>query len=125
MTKDDKLGEPMLDEVKTVSGLSGRTVVGKRFVADEAMLAEMKMQEAPEALVKAERNFERIDRTAKAQRGVPDNLCDWFDALEERYQAEKRLWQLFTAGDRSPRTGRMYLHFRETLLSGRSTRADA
>jgi len=53
------------------------------------------------------------------------NLCQWFDALEERYRTEKHVWGLFTAGDRSPRSGRMYLQFRETLLSGRSTRADA
>ena len=117
---DDETIETMFDEVQTVSV---RTVEGKRFVTDEAMLAEM--EEASEALVKAERKFERIDRTAKAQRGVPDNLCEWFDALEERYQAEKRLWQLFTAGDRSPRTGRMYLQFREALLAGKSLRADA
>ena len=38
---------------------------------------------------------------------------------------EKRVWQLFIGGDRSPRSGRMYLQFRETLLTGKSSRADA
>jgi hypothetical protein len=122
MKTRDETVDLMFDETKTVIV---RTVEDKRFVTDEAMLAEMEMQQASEALVKAERKFERIDRTAKAQRGVPDNLCEWFDALEERYQAEKRLWQLFTAGDRSPHTGRMYLQFRESLLAGKSLRADA
>jgi hypothetical protein len=122
MKTGDETVDSMFDEIKTVSV---RTVEDKRFVTDEAMLAEMEMQQASEALVKAERKFERIDRTAKAQRGVPNNLCAWFDALEERYQAEKCLWQLFTAGDRSPHTGRMYLQFREALLAGKSLRADA
>jgi hypothetical protein len=119
---DDETIETMFDEVKTVSV---RTVEGKRFVADGAMLAEMELQEASEALEKAERKFERIDRTAKAQHVVPDNLSEWFDALEERYQAEKRVWQLFTAGERSRRMGMLYLRFRESLFTGLPLRADA
>jgi len=109
----------MFDELVETKISGDGKVTLKRLVADE------EMEKASEALVAAERKFEKIDRIAKAQREVPDNLCEWFDALEERYQAEKRLWGLFTAGDRSPRTGRMYLQFREALLSGRSTRADA
>jgi hypothetical protein len=99
-------------------------VTAKRYITDEETLAEMEMQEASDAFVAAERKFENIDRRAKAQVGIPDNLCEWFDVLEERYQAEKRLWGLFTAGDRSPCTGRMFLQFRE-MLAGKSTRADA
>jgi hypothetical protein len=45
--------------------------------------------------------------------------------LEERYQTEKRVWRLFTAGDRSLRSGMMYLQFREALISGKVLRADA
>lgn len=119
---DDETIETMFDEVKTVSV---RTVEGKRFVADEAMLAEMEMQEASEALVKAERKWEKIDRRAKAQVGVPDNLCEWFDALEARYQADKRLWLLFVGEDRSPKSNKMYCEYRRALLSGKSLRADA
>jgi hypothetical protein len=60
----------------------------------------------------------KIETRAIADERIPENLCAWFDALEEQYQAEKRLWQLFTAGDRSPRTGRMYVQFTKALLAG-------
>ena len=45
--------------------------------------------------------------------------------VEERYQTEKRVWRLFTAGDRSLRSGMMYLQFRAALISGKVLRADA
>jgi hypothetical protein len=78
MTKaGDETVDPMFDEIKTVSV---RTVNGKRFVADEETIREMEFAEACDALVAAERKWEKIDRIAKAQVGVPDNLCEWFDA---------------------------------------------
>ena len=113
----------MFDEVVETRIADGKAQV--RTLFDEGDLAAMEFAEACEALVAAERSFEKIDRSAKAQLGIPDNLCAWFDSLEERYEAEKRLWNLFTAGDRSPRTGRMYLQFREALLAGGKLHADA
>ena len=113
----------MFDQITETRIADGKAQV--RTLFDEGDLAAMEFAEACEALVAAERSFEKIDRSAKAQLGIPDNLCAWFDSLEERYEAEKRLWNLFTAGDRSPRTGRMYLQFREALLAGGKVRADA
>ena len=113
----------MFDQITETRIADGKAQV--RTLFDEGDLAAMEFAEACEALVAAERKFERIDRRAKVQLGIPDNLCAWFDQLEERYEAEKRLWRLFTAGDRSPRTGRMYLQFREALLAGGKLRADA
>ena len=54
-----------------------------------------------------------------------DDVCRWFDLLEERYLCEKRLWQMFIGGDRSLRTGHMYLAFREMLCTGKPLRVDA
>ena len=123
MTKaGDETVDPVFDEIKTVSV---RTVNGKRFVADEETIREMEFAEACHALVAAERKWEKIDRIAKAQVGVPDNLCEWFDALEARYQADKRLWLLFVGNDRSPKSNKMYCKYRKMLLSGGKLRADA
>jgi hypothetical protein len=41
--------------------------------------------------------FEKLDRIAKAQ--TPNNFCEWFDALEAQYQADKRLWLRFVGKD--------------------------
>jgi len=115
----------MFDDLVETKISGDEKVKVKRYITDEETLAQMEMQEACEVFVVAEKKFEKIDRKAKAQEGIPDNLCEWFDSLEERYQTEKRMWQLFTAGDGSPRSGRMYLDFRKALLSGDRTRADA
>jgi hypothetical protein len=124
MTEDgvDKLIETMFDEVKTVTL---KTVNGKPYISDEQTLAEMDFAAACEAMVEAEKRFQRLDRRAHAQKGVPEDMLEWFDALESRYLTDKRLWQLFTAGDRSLRSNKMYNEFRLTLLLGESTRANA
>ena len=115
----------MFDElVETkISGAGNITV--KRHITDEETLAEMEMREACDEYVRAARKFEKLDRIAKAQKGIPDNLCDWFDALEEQYQADKRLWLLFVGADRSRRSNLIYCEYRKMLLSEEKLRADA
>ena len=112
--------DSMFDKIKTISV---RTVNGKRFVADEQTLAEMEFSEACDALVVAEKKFNKLDATVRTNSSA--DVCKWFDALEERYLAEKRVWQLFTAGERSGRMGMLYLRFRESLFTGLPLRADA
>jgi hypothetical protein len=85
---------------------------------------ETEFAEACDQYVRATRKFEKLDRIAKAQKGVPDNLCEWFDALEHQYQADKRLWLLFVGKDRSERSNKMYVEYRGALLSGKSLRTD-
>ena len=106
-----------------ISG-SGKVTVNRR-ITDEETLAEMEFAEACDEYVRAARKFEKLDRIAKAQKGIPDNLCAWFDALEEQYQADKRLWLLFVGADRSRRSNLMYCEYRKMLLSGEKLRADA
>ena len=81
--------------------------------------------DAREAFVRAEREWEKPDAIAKRPGARPTDVCKWFDALEVRYQTEKRVWLLFTAGDRSLRSGMMYLQLRDALLSKKVLRADA
>jgi hypothetical protein len=88
-------------------------------------LAEADFAEACDEYVRAARKFEKLDRIAKAQKGVPDNLCAWFDALEKQYQSDKRLWLLFVGADRSRRSNLMYCEYRKMLLSGGKLRTDA
>src|SRR5580704_15181699 len=90
-------------------------------------LAEAEFAEACDEYVRAARKFEKLDRIAKAQKGIPDNLCAWFDALEEQYKADKRLWLLVVGADRSRRSNVMYCEYRKMLLSrtGEKLRADA
>jgi hypothetical protein len=97
----------------------------KRLVSDEETIRQMDFDDACEAFVCAEREWEKQDAIAKRPGARPTDVCKWFDAVEVRYRAEKRVWLLFTAGDRSLRSGMIYLQFREALLSNKMLRADA
>ncbi len=88
-------------------------------------LAKAEFAEACDEYVQAAKRFEKIDRIAKAQQGIPDNLCEWFDSMEAQYVADKRLWLLFVGADRSRRSNLMYCEYRKMLLSGGKLRADA
>ncbi len=79
--------------------------------------------EACDALVVAEKKFNKLDATVRTDSSA--DVCRWFDALEERYQTEKRVWEMFTAGERSRRMGMLYLRFRESLFAGLPLRTDA
>jgi hypothetical protein len=105
-----------LDLLDRINAAKKRHANGKSHVPDE-------FSEACDALVMAERKFDKLD--AKVRTDSSADVCKWFDALEERYLAEKRVWQLFTAGERSRRMGMLYLRFRESLFTGLPLRADA
>ena len=96
-----------------------------RTLFDERELAGTEFGEACEEYVRAAKRFEKLDRVAKAQKGIPENLCAWFDALEEQYVTDKRLWLLFVGADRSRRSNVMYCEYRKMLLSGEKLRANA
>jgi hypothetical protein len=104
-------------------------VNGKPRISDEQTLREMQFAEACEELVAAEGEFAEWDAKATQKWAHPDadpaNLCHWFDSLERRYRADKRLWELFTGGDRSVRSNCLYNSFRRLLLSSGKTRANA
>jgi len=108
--------EGKLDLLDRIKMARARTANGKSCISDE-------FSEACDALIVAERKFDRLD--GKVRTDSSADVCDWFDALEERYRAEKRVWELFTAGERSRRMGKLYLKFRESLFSGQPLRADA
>jgi len=79
--------------------------------------------EACEAMVTAEREWKKLEVECKVDPKA--DVCAYFDALETRYQTDKRLWELFTAGNRSVRSNTMYNEYRLLLLKGSSLRADA
>lgn len=124
MTEDELDGEiaTMFDEVKATTV---KMVNGKPYVSDEQTLAEMDFAAACEAMVEAEKRFQRLNRQAHSQKGVPEDMIEWFDALESRYLTDKKLWELFTGSDRSVRSNKMYNEFRLTLLCGETTKPDA
>ena len=99
-----------------INAAKKRHANGKSRVPDE-------FSEACDALVVAEKKFNKLDATVRTNSSA--DVCKWFDALEERYLAEKHVWQLFTAGERSRRMGMLYLRFRESLFTGLPLRADA
>lgn len=119
---DDELIASMFDEVKATTA---KRINGKPFVSDEQTLLEMDFAAACEAMVEAEKRFQRLEKHAHAQKSVPEDMVEWFDALESRYLTDKKLWELFTAGDRSVRSNEMYNEYRLILLRGETTRADA
>jgi hypothetical protein len=78
---------------------------------------------ACDQFVRAQRRFNRIDLHVRT-----DNATDageWFGALKQKYVTEERLWELFCAGFETTQMSRLYLEFRDCLLSGRSLKADA
>lgn len=87
------------------------------------MVAEADMSKACEEFVKADKQFCKINLSVHLHEHA--DTSKWWDALEARYQTEKRLWTLFTVGERCQNMGRLYLKFREALLHGRSLKADA
>jgi len=105
-----------LDLLDRINAAKKRHANGKSHVPDE-------FSEACDALVVAEKKFNKLD--AKVRTNSSADVCKWFDALEERYLAEKRVWEIFTAGDRSRQMGRLYLNFRKSLFTGLPLRADA
>ncbi len=105
-----------MDLLDRINAAKKRHANGKSHVPDE-------FSEACDALVVAEKKFNKLD--AMVRTDLSSDVCKWFDALEERYLAEKRVWQLFTAGERSRRMGMLYLKFRESLFTGLPLRADA
>ena len=115
----------MFDELISTTIKPDGTAEVKPLATGET-LAEAEFAEACDEYVRAARNFEKLDRIAKAQKGVPDNLCAWFDSLEAQYVADKRLWLLFVGADRSRRSNVMYCEYRRMLLlSGEKLRANA
>jgi predicted CopG family antitoxin len=102
---DESIG--LLDEVKVVR------------VKDE----KDEFSDACKALVKAERKFNRLDLVIRLDSSA--DVCKWFDLLEERFKAEKRVWELFTGGVRNHQMGLLYLKFRDSLFSGLPLREDA
>jgi hypothetical protein len=115
----------MFDELISTTIKPDGTAEVKALPTGE-ILAEAEFAEACDEYVRAARKFEKLDRIAKAQKGIPDNLCAWFDALEEQFQADKRLWLLFVGVDRSRRSNLMYCEYRKMLLlSGEKLPANA
>jgi hypothetical protein len=111
----------MIEDEGKLNESTMKMVNGKRYISDEQTIAEMDFAAACEAMIEAEKRFQRLDRLARAQKGVPENMVEWFDALESRYLTDKKLWQLFTAGDRSVRSNKMYNEYRLILLLGDTT----
>ena len=118
----------MFDEQIETKIASDGTVTVK-LVSDEETIREMELQEACEELVEAEREFAEWDAKAGKRWAHPDSdpasLCQWFDSLERRHRADKRLWELFVGADRSVRSNCLYNSFRRMLLSGGKLRANA
>jgi|SRR5215831_10081024 len=114
---NDELVNSMFEEVIDV-----RMVNGRPMISDEQTLFDQDFAQACEAFKQAEEKFNRI----AAQQGKPNfDVCLWWDCLEERYQCEKRVWTMFIQGNRSLRTGLLYLQFRESLFTGKKLRTDA
>jgi hypothetical protein len=80
----------------------------RRFVSDEEQIEEIELTEASLALADAEANWYKLHH------GTQKITVAHWEALEARYQADKRLWKLFTQGDRSLNSA--YNSYRERLL---------
>ena len=84
--------------------------------ATKEELAEWEMQEASAELVAAEAEFDRLSRAKHV-------TVEAWDALERRYECDKKLWLMFVGEDRSVRMNEMYNEYRRRLLSNRAPEA--
>jgi len=79
-----------------------------KLKSHEQQIEEIELTEASIALADAETNWHRLHHGSRRA-----TVAEW-EALEVRYQADKRLWNLFTKGDRSLNWA--YNAYRERLL---------
>ena len=79
-----------------------------KLTSHEQQIEEIELTEASIALADAETNWHRLHHGSRRT-----TVAEW-EALEVRYQADKRLWNLFTKGDRSLNWA--YKAYRERLL---------
>ncbi len=79
-----------------------------KLITDEETLEQMELAEASIALANAEANWHKLHH------GTPKITVAHWEALEARYEADQRLWKLFTQGDRSLNSA--YNSYRERLL---------
>ncbi len=119
MKTADETVDSMFDEITETKIAPDGTATSKRYVTDDETIREMDFSEACNEMIRSEKLWRKLESDPKR------DVCRWFDALESRYQADKKLWLLFTAGDRSRRSNKMYNEYRLILLMGGSTRADA
>jgi hypothetical protein len=80
MKTGDETVDSMFDEITETKIAPDGTATSKRYATDDGTIREMDFAEACDEYVRAARKFEKLDRIAKAQKGIPDNLCAWFDA---------------------------------------------
>ena len=99
------------------------TVEQRRWLVQDALQAKA-MDEACQTFLTAERKFRTLNRN-------PDSVTnprlngEWWDALEDVYQAERRVRQLFIGPQVDVHSNRLYARFRGLLLKGNSLKADA
>ena len=114
----------MFDEQIATTIKPDGTAEQKRCLAKDAQQAE-EMEEAQAAFLVAEKKFRALDSDSEVVTNTHKNV-QWWNAMEALYQADRTLWELFTAGDRSVKSNQMYDSYRERLVRGkRLYRADA
>lgn len=119
MKTEDELDEEIVTTIK-----SNGTVEQKRHITDEETIAEMDFEEAQAAFLVAEKKFRHLSEHPNVVTDPKIN-CRWWCALEELYQRDKKLWLLFVGQDRSVRSNMMYNDYKERLVKGRYTKANA
>jgi len=66
-------------------------------------------------IVKAAIAYVKAERYRRALEQQPSSVFSW-DAIEEAYQCEKKLVELFRTGETNPRINFWYLEYRKMLV---------
>jgi hypothetical protein len=119
--KDDTFDvNTMFDEIKEVN----EEKVNGRLRVSEQPAADMDFAKACKRFVAAHRTFEHWD-------SHPDKYADkkirleWWHALERLSNAERKVWHMFVGESPTLVDNMQYAQFRELLLAGRPTKANA
>ena len=109
METEDKLDAEiakMFDEAKAVSV---QTVNGKRMVTDEQTVKETEFMDAATAYAQAEKLRARLSKREPS-------VAEW-NAMDGVHRCEKKLYALFSEGDRSVPMNEKYNQYVKMLLN--------
>jgi hypothetical protein len=117
--RNDELIASMFDEVKEVRV---ETMNGKPRISTEATAANF--DKACQRFVAALKKFERWD----AHEGKYTDKwagVEWWHALNKMSEAERAVWRIFVGSHPDLTSNMQYEQFRELLLAGGPTKANA
>ena len=111
------------DKIASTTIEDSKVTLEERVRIEDTLHAEA-MQEACGMFLTADRKFRKISEHPNVVTDPRVN-CEWWDALELVYRAERTVWRLFVGPQPDMQSNTLYARFRALLLKGKSLKTDA